>query len=274
MRFQGRLFAPLRSWALDVRHSMFSSHLPLTLLLAAVLCLLSSVACRADAILASQTWNTAGLNNWTDTVDQTWVSLENPMAGGNTGGFLSVSLASTDPFNEGLGEEWWANVGTSATNIFAGSWTNTGEGPKWIEFDFFASNVVPGFVQVVWYSTNSRVWRNTVFDKNTDSMSLSNWATLSTDVFGNYSDWDYGDGTQQQFLDDLGAIDWIGIYIWRNTASEQMYGIDNFQLWVPEPCELALLAAAGFAALRSLRRRKRQKMRGRGLVTGHRSLPL
>ena len=213
-----------------------------------------------DSVIASQNWNTAGLNNWTATTDQTWLTLDNPMAGGNTGGYYQIKLDATDPLNEGLGEEWWSLTGTDAANLFTGSWTNTGGGDKWLEFDFWASNVVPTWVQVVWYATNSRMWRNTVFDKDTDSLSLSNWTTFTSATLANYANWDYGDGTQQEFIDDLGAIDWIGVYIWRNTAAEQMYGIDNFMLWIPEPCELIMLAAAGIAAAGSLRKKRKKRV--------------
>jgi hypothetical protein len=57
------------------------------------------------------------------------------------------------------------------------------------------------------------------------------------------------------FLSDLSSIEWIGIYIERTGAGAQDYGLDNFNLMVPEPSEYAMLAAALMGAWIFLRRR-------------------
>ena len=65
----------------------------------------------------------------------------------------------------------------------------------------------------------------------------------AAEYMNDYLAWDYGGGSEADFLYDLENISWVGIYIRRNTAVEQIYGIDNFQLWIPEPSEWMMMAA-------------------------------
>jgi len=72
------------------------------------------------------------------------------------------------------------------------------------------------------------------------------------------SDWitDPYFGTEEEFLSDLSDIEWVGLYIDRNTALEQFYGVDNFSLMIPEPGELIMLAFALIGVWISHRRRR------------------
>ena len=89
---------------------------------------------------------------------------------------------------------------------------------------------------------------------------IQTWST-QTASFANWQDWQYpGPGaTESQYLADLGSIDWIGVYIYRGSGDEQIYGIDNFKLMVPEPAECFMLAAAVISSGMSLRRKRRLK---------------
>lgn len=220
-----------------------------TPLLALGIYLFLLVAARGDLLIGEIDWNSGGLEGWT--TSDGWVSLANPGSGGVTNsGYLQVTLAATDPFNQGL-DEWWALVSTPATNLFAGTW----ETGSYVAFDLYAANILPEYVQIQWGSTNSsHVWRNTVYDINDGGLSVGQWTGVRA-MLEDYSSWDYGGGTQQEFLDDLAAIDWIGVYIWRGSADEQIYGIDSFRLAIPEPGQVAALAMALLACAWFLRRR-------------------
>lgn len=232
-RFEAEDRAHGKRWASD----RIRSGRPAVLTLGILLFFLSTFA-RSELILGQTDWDTAGLQGWTSS--DGWVSIANPGSGGITNsGFLQVTLAATDPFNQGL-DEWWALVSTPATNIFAGSWDTN----MYIAFDLYADTILPEYVQVQWGSTNSsHVWRNTVYDINDGGLSVGDWTEVKA-MFQDYSSWDYGGGTQQEFLDDLAAIDWIGVYIWRGSADEQVYGVDRFRLMIPEPGQVFVLAAA------------------------------
>ncbi|MFO7870661.1 MAG: hypothetical protein R6V03_04425 [Kiritimatiellia bacterium] len=209
-------------------------------------------AARGDYVVATQDWNEAGLNGWTS--DEGWVNLSNPGAGGNTGGYLQVELEAVGMFE---GKDY-ALPYTGSTNFYTGAWNTN----YWVAFDFWASNTQPGYVQVQWAGTNdtNRVWASTVFDSNDESMSLETWTGLTSPKFLYHTDWDYLDAldnwTQQDFIDDLASIDWIGVYIWRTGTGQQFYGIDNFKLMVPEPGQMLMLLAAVLGSAGALRGKK------------------
>jgi hypothetical protein len=201
-------------------------------------------------IVASENWNAPGLAGWTS--DEPWVTLSNPGAGGvGNSGYLNIALDATSSQQNDPGAEWYALAKVQASSLFAGNW----QGLQ-VSFDFWADDVQPQYVQVRWASsTNASVWRSTVFDSGTSSMATQRWTTLTAPSLVNSLDWDYGSGNQQQFIGDLATIDWIGVYIWRDTGLSQQYGLDELRLSVPEPAEYMMLAAALSTALLSLRGR-------------------
>ena len=214
----------------------------------AVLCLgfiLFPVLVNGGVIVAQDNWNLGDLENWSAD-NQSWVTVDNPGSGGidNTG-FLEITMTETSG-NEL--DEYTAEVRTSASSLFAGTW----ETNMWIAFDFWAETDQPEYVRVMWGATNTRTWASTVFDSNDQAMPLASWTTLTSPLFMNYMDWG-GWENQQTFLDDLAAIDWIGVYIYRGGLEEQMYGIDDFNLMVPEPSQYAMLTVALLAVWGTVR---------------------
>jgi len=146
---------------------------------------------------------------------------------------------------------WYDVLSMPATDLFAGTWTTN----MWLQFDFWQSNLVAGAVQLRWQSTsNSSVWRTTL----TPPSSLQTWTTLAQSL-ANWQDWRYPGATEAQYLSDLQDINWVGVYIYRNTISEQIYGIDNFSLMIPEPAECFMLMAAVITSGMSLRKKRRKK---------------
>lgn len=200
-------------------------------------------------------WITLGTFDWDPnpgagafTSEYGWSTVATPSSGGNTGGWLQVTFASTtsDP-----PDQWFDVVHAPATNLFAGAWTTN----MWLTFDFWESNVVAGAVQVRWQSsTNDFVWRYS----NLTPPDIQTWGSL-TAPFMYWQDWQAPGATEAQYLADLQTIDWIGVYIYRNTQVEQVYGVDNMRLMIPEPAECFMLAAAVISSGMSLRRRRRKK---------------
>jgi len=207
---------------------------------------------RASIIVGKHDWDDGTLQGWSE--DQQWVSLANPGSGGiGNSGYLQITLAATATGENEPGAEWWALTTVPASSLFAGNWAG-----KWVAFNFRAENAQPEYVQIRWKSTgNNNVWRATVFDSEDSTMPVQQWTELTTPRFTNYLDWDYGGGSQEQFVNDLASIDWIGVFIWRSAETLQQFGLDEVRLMVPEPGEITLLTGAALSAFLALRRKLR-----------------
>lgn len=219
--------------------------------LAATLLIAAPVS--GNVILGQHDWDTDTLHGWASQDGWTTVARE-PTGGVDTTGWMSITFTND---SEDPGPWWYDTISTPKTNLFAGSWTSS----QWIEFDFWASNTEPSAIQVQFGDTATNlVWRYDVFNSETDDMALTNWTTY-TASFANWEDWKIQSPgyTENNYLANLDSIDWIGVYIYRNTAAEQIYGIDNFMLMIPEPVECLMLAAAAISSAMSLRKKKKRK---------------
>ena len=216
-------------------------------LVALCLALAGILPSAADVILGSQTWDNAseGLLGWQSVYDSTLVSRNG--SGGNPDGWLQVDFPGIDPFTP-PGPDWYDLIRVPATNLFAGTWTTEMS----LQFDFWAANRIPTQLAIRWQSlTNSYVWSYSVNVTSTQS-----WNTLTASL-SDWQNWILGPGaSEDMFLSDLSSVNWVGVYIQRNGADAQGYGLDNFNLMVPEPGEYAMLAVALAAAWVVLRRRR------------------
>jgi len=217
--------------------------------LAACLFLLfvSMSSLRADSVVGNMIdWDTPESSGSFSSTYGTAV-IDYPSDGGNTSGWMRLTFTNTTEFPL---SNWYDVVTIKATNLYAGSWTTQ----MWVEFDFWASNTVPGSLQVRWQSTtNDYVWRQTVTPPP-----VGVWDSAGAG-FNSWSSWQYPGATESQYLADLQTIDWVGIYIFRNTVSEQIYGVDNFRLMIPEPAEIIMLAAVALSSGMSRRRKRRRR---------------
>lgn len=195
-------------------------------------------------------WADAGdLQDWYS--GDPWSTLSNPGSGGTEGdGYLNIHMDATSELPPA---EWFALAKVDAVNCFAGTW----ESSMWVEFNFWANDVEPGYVQVRWGGDSGETWRNTIFDSAESTMQTQTWTHLMSAQFESYEDWDYGGGSQQEFVDDLASIDWIGVYIWRDSTVAQDYGLDDFNLMVPEPAEWTMILVSVAATVLSMRKRRR-----------------
>ena len=215
----------------------------------------SSIPVSADNILSLSDWNST-----TNPVAGTWenadsyITITNLYApgetGGNTGGWLKISY---DEIPGDIGPYYTDYIYTSADELFTGDWSELTNGLS-VSFDFWASNTVPGMLQIAWHTTNAsdNIWSYTLSDPSTNS-----WTNYVASLLYDENLWTgTGLGNESQYLADLADIDWIGIGIRRYGTGEETYGIDNFMLMVPEPAEILLLIAALITVMGSLPKRK------------------
>jgi hypothetical protein len=194
-------------------------------------------------VLASNTWDST-IEGWN--ADELYVNVDHD-AGYD--GFLETTFAS----GRSVGETE-SIVYQDATAFFAGGWTNT----MWIEFDFFAQDETPDFLDLQFRGVGENAsWGYHL----TPSSTVGDWTTYSVAL--DHAGWYYGDGTSSEsesvFLDDLGTIDWVGVYIYDGSVNDaHSYGLDNFQLMVPEPAEYALAFSALAVTWLSVRKRRKK----------------
>jgi len=202
----------------------------------------------ANAIIAMHDWDAtpvADAGNW-DTLGSSATVAENTGTPGDH--YLEISFPGG--IDAGPGSQWYETISTPSDDLFAGTWITD----YWIEFDFWADDVVPDQLQVRWGVDGGRTWGNSL---NTAGVGVDTWGSLRTDTFSDFTDWKLEPyATQGEFLADLDAIDWIGVYIFRDGTDAEVYGVDDFKLMVPEPAEYMLLFAALGTALIAMRRRK------------------
>ncbi len=225
-----------------------------------LICMMAAVGCLAVSAHVAYATVIMGEFDWNppetfETFDHhpTATVVDYPETGGNPGdgGWMRIEFPET---GETPSRMWYDVISIPATNLFTGSWLTQ----MWVQFDFWQSNVTATALQIRWQSTiNDSVWRSPL----TIPPALDTWTTVAQD-FNNWQEWQYPGADQNTFLMDLQNIDWIGVYIYRNTSDEQIYGIDNFRLMIPEPAELLMLLSFVAASGLSARRRRRRKHPG------------
>ncbi len=212
--------------------------------LAMALAFLFPAVCVEAIVLGEHKWDDSTVMGWSrDRGD--WPALTNPGANGNPDGYLRIDFPAigVDP-----GPNWYDTVHTPATSLFAGNWSQQ----DWLQFDFWAEDTAPGGLQVRWGVDGGNTW-GYVLDAT--GVQPGQWSTFQAPL-ANWQDWDISPFmSESQYLADLQAIDWVGVYIFRNGTGEENYGIDNFSLQVPEPEEWLMLGVALTVTAAALRRR-------------------
>ncbi|MBL7078007.1 MAG: hypothetical protein ISS31_11120 [Kiritimatiellae bacterium] len=203
----------------------------------------------ANVILAEELWDagTVGSPTWGE--DQSYVTTTHSDGSGE--GYLDIEY---DP-SRGAGAAETV-VYTDASAFFAGNWQEVSEDGGWIEFDFWADENIPYYFELRFEGTSGDVWR---YDLSTAGLG-SGWTDFNASLAWNESLWYYGEfgGSEATFLSDLANIDWIGIYIFDDDTDANNYGLDNFQLMVPEPAEYALAFSALAVTWLSIRRKRKK----------------
>jgi hypothetical protein len=210
----------------------------------AVMCSVMPVV-YANVILGEEHWD-SGLGSPAWTENQSYVDLA------NSSGYLGINYTGS----RGPGEAETTVYMDDPGAFFAGNWGDTAENNHtWIEFDFWADDNTPLDLELRFEGTSDDVWR---YDLSTASLG-SGWAGFSAALV--YDDWWYGESggsDVETFLDDLNNIEWIGIYILDSDTDANEYGLDDFQLMVPEPTEYALAFSALAVTWLSVRRKRKK----------------
>jgi len=201
----------------------------------------------ADLILSRvHTWD-LGTHGWTNEFGYT--ALERELVGGDPNGWLKITFPATG-VPEVLEDEWYDVVHVSPANLLVGPGKKND-----LRFDFIAQTRLPQDLQLQFHAPSGNVWGYSIADRVTQT---GEWTDIAVPM--TYSDnWGGLPGfsdTLDQFVSDLASMDWIGVYIWRDEAGQEEYGIDNFRFLVPEPEEYAMLAMAMCTILLALRRRQ------------------
>lgn len=220
-----------------------------TVILCAAISLVAVPCCVGGLIMGEHDFE-IGTHGWDS--DSGFANVQQKSPGGSPGGWLEIELPAT---SQGPGgSEWYDVIQTDADNLFAGGWDTD----QWVEFDFWHDEGVIPALQVRWQSaSNDYVWAYEVVPEEE-----AGWNNYGAN-FADWTQWDtltpFG-ASEEQYLADLSTIDWIGIYIRRDGAAQQVYGMDDFQLMVPEPAEIIMLAAALTTSGMTLRRSKRKRV--------------
>ena len=198
----------------------------------------------ADVIISRiHTWD-LGEHGWTAEYGDIITSRET--TGGNPDGWLKLTFpVTTLPETGEIG--WYDIVHVSPDNLLATYRTG-------VRFDFWAQDQLPQDLQLQFHSTSGNVWGYNITDRVRQT---GTWTPIGVPL--TYSDAWGGlpgyDDTLDQFVSDLASMDWIGVYIWREEASQEVYGLDNFHFMVPEPGEMVMLALALLTAGLAVHRR-------------------
>jgi hypothetical protein len=193
----------------------------------------------ADVIVAPGDCSTPGLKGWL--AGQNWANPSPadlaPRSGQGGAALIGLGPQPGDP-------GWYARVHDPSRNLFAGTITPG----MWIDFDFWADSTIPEYVRLRWAAEDGRTWRYSVLARGASTVPLADWTRYESELFIDYMDWDFGGGSQQRFLDDLTAVNWIGVFVARGGIGVPPYGIDDFGLQVPEPGQWWMLGLGLTAA--------------------------
>jgi len=208
----------------------------------ALLCILLTTQARAGVIVETpETWTEAGLRGWADTA--TDVDLA------NSGNALLITFAAQGEPPVGSGDDTIFTHSDQATAMFVGNYTDAGVSGA--RFRFLASNEAPQKVFLA-FKTGDREWRRPL----SITKPIGQWGDYAVGFsYGNGWSTSGPGGSETDFLADLTAVNWIGIHIDRGSTAEQYYGLDDFELFVPEPSSILMLASALCGLLFAHRRR-------------------
>ena len=213
----------------------------------ALLLMASAGPATAGIVLGRQDWDTNpanGVGNWTTLGSAASVSENTANPADHWLQIDFPSLAGNAP-----GSAWYETIYTPANDLFAGAW----ESRDFFRFDFFAADAVPAGLQVRWGTTGGDTWGQSL---SVSGQQTNQWQTYEA-WLNNWETWRINPFlSEDDYLTDLESIDWVGVYVYRSGTAAEEYGLDDFNLMVPEPAEAAFLASALIAVAATLRRRR------------------
>ncbi|MEI6808988.1 MAG: hypothetical protein WCN95_09710 [bacterium] len=198
-----------------------------------------NTAVAGPTVMTPETWTAAGLQGWGSAGDASVTRdgvVNNP--------YLLISFAGGGappaPYQATI-----STVGSPATTLFTGNYIAANVASA--NFSF-SNSVNPSTVSLV-FGANAHAWSRTF-----TPVSINHWNTYN--IYFNYSlEWTSPGNDAATFLADLQAVSWIGINIVSGGTGPEEYGLDNFQLMIPEPADFCLLAAGVLGMALALRRK-------------------
>lgn len=213
---------------------------------AAVLAACIAGASHAGPITGSpETWTTSGQQGWSSAL-----GVPNLSNAGGAGGYLLITFVDEgggppDPLQA---QDTIYTASSPAANTFTGDYIASNV--MRVGFNFY-NDSTPTSAKLVFYSSSSsREWSSDI------TPSTTGWHAYS--IYFSYSSWTAPPGANAtDFLADLQAVSWIGISIVRGGTGTENYGLDDFELYVPEPADFFLFAAGLLGLTLAMRQRRR-----------------
>jgi hypothetical protein len=174
-----------------------------------------------------RTFTAAGVDGWAaDTV-----TLDNPLAGGNPGGFLEITFPYGGPPSP-LGPAI-----SNTTSVYTGDYSGLVAGGA-IRFDFYAGSQPPTANPAILLHTSDGDTWSYAFTYTLGQ--VGTWVTYSVPLSG--AGWTGGSG----FVTDIQNVTWVGLDLEGNAGvgGTQIFGLDNWTYVIPEPGTLYMLTAA------------------------------
>ena len=189
---------------------------------------------------APEQWvNDANVEGW---VKQNNVGANVDVTHNDGGDYLNVNFNAQGSANPGS-VDVVAGAGASSGN-FVGNYTPV----EVVNLRFYAEDTLPSSISLYFYNvTSGRTWQ---YDLS-NPLSIGQWTSYSVPFGSTFvaegTGWHGATPgyTSADFLADMVAVDWIGLHIDRfGTTSAEDYGLDDFELSIPEPGTFLVLLAA------------------------------
>jgi len=202
----------------------------------------AGLAALAGPVLDTPEEWTAGDQGWdVQSIVGANVSVANS---GTADPYLRITFDAQGEGNPGSAEIF-ADSGASSGNFVGGYYGDV----LAARFRFYADETLPssaaGSLALYFYNaTSGRTWQYNL--SNPAAVQTWTWYEVSFSSVGASAWHTAAPGyTEAEFISDLGAVNWIGLYISRfGTTAAEHYGLDDFELTIPEPGTIWVLLAA------------------------------
>jgi len=178
-----------------------------------------------------------GISNNTVSINQSSGSLVAP--NGDNNGYLKITLTG-DGY---VGASGVIRTGSGYSTNFQGSYDHIGPGGEGliVHFEFQTTNGAPPNALSLYFKSGNDLWAYSGF-----GAPIANGATTYSAILSPAQEWTYIGGLYNGYntsagntwFNDIGNVDWIGVYVQGLDNGTTTYGLGNFgvdELPVPEP---------------------------------------
>lgn len=220
--------------------------------------LLVSGAAAVPTLDTPETWSNAGNEEgWVEeTVDGIGSSISQT-SGFNSEDALVVTFAAQG-FPGAESSRIAAGAGASS-GVFVGDYSDMSVDTS-IRFQLYAEDAQPSDLAVYFESDQSGSVRRWMLSFSSSLPAVGVWTTFAA-LLQHSAGWDApGSPGSAAFTADLADVDEMGIYIARGgSTAQQDFGLDDFELIIPEPHTWALLGVALVSVAHTFRRTRKEE---------------